>query len=88
MANQDHSEYLTNILETWTLQDLRDALGVNKVADLWGVSTVAAIAAVGRGKTSVDRMRKLQDEVRRNESHYRSNLVTARVHGIRHNSTH
>lgn len=87
MTNESHIDYLSNVLETWTLRDLRDALGIQEVAELWGCSVTAATAAVGRGRTSVDRMRKLQDKVRTNEAHYRSALVTARYHGIRHNDS-
>lgn len=80
----DHSEYLTNLIESWTLRDMRDAFGTAKIAALWNCSPAAAHAVIGRNRTSVDRLRVLQDEVRTNEAHYRSNLVTARLHKIRH----
>lgn len=80
----EHTDFLTNLVEAWTLRDMRDALGTAKISELWGCSIIAAHAVIGRGRTSVDRMRVLQDEVRSNEPHYRSNLVTARIHNIRH----
>lgn len=81
-AAQPSVDYFTNPLETWTLRDFRDALGLPTIAQLWGTSRAATAMVFTRNRCDLARLQALQDAVRDNEPYYRSTLVTIRSNHV------
>jgi hypothetical protein len=80
-AATDPTIYYTKPLETWTFEELQDALGTERTAEILGTTRGNVRMLKHRGSASLPRMQALQQAVRANEETCRRDLVTIRATG-------
>ncbi len=72
------TDYMTAPLETLSIRDLTDAIGIAESAILLKTTPRAIYTQRNTGKISVERMQQLIAQVRTNEAHYRERLAIKR----------
>lgn len=88
MPADNATDYYTKPVETWTLRELQDALGINRCAEILETTPGNIRMLRMRGAATIERMQALQAAVLENEQYYRNTLVTIYATGaFRRNAT-
>lgn len=82
----DPSVYFHKPLEAWSFEDLTDALGLARSAEVLGMTGANVRSHRWRNKANLERMQALHAAIREDEQHYRALLVTIRAGGVRKRS--